>query len=686
MGDASADLGHDAGMTEEWERLEGAPLPLGVSWVESEQAYNFALYSKHAQAVTLLLYDEHDFSAPLRAVPFVFPRNKTNRVWHMRLAAASIAAARYYAYQIDGPFDPQAGHRFDGEKLLLDPYATEVFFPPAFSRAAAQRAGSNAGQAPLGVLPPRQKSDAPPPRPGPRYEHDLVIYELHVRGFTRRDNSGVAETARGTFAGIIAKIPYLQQLGVTAVELMPVHQFDPQEGNYWGYMTLNFFAPHLAYSQQNSPDGAVTEFRAMVDALHQAGIEVYLDVVYNHTGEGDASGPTYSFRGIDNSSYYALDPADMARYANYSACGNDLRTAHPVVRRMVVDSLRYWRSQMGVDGFRFDLASIFTRNDDGSMNLDDPAIITEISGDPDLADVRLIAEPWQGEPGGGYLIGRAFPGMSWGQWNDHFRDTVRRFVRGDAGCVPDLMTRLYGSTDLLPDTMMDAFRRYQSVNFVDAHDGLNLCDLVSYNNPGQNSWNCGFQGTRAVPPDVVALRKQQVKNFFCLLMLANGTPMFVAGDEFMHTQFGNANPWDQDNETTWLDWSLAESNADVLRFFRMMIAFRKAHPTIGRSTGWLDDVTWHGIGPAPDVAPESHSVAYHLRGRSVGDVDLYVMINGWWQDLAFTVQAPGRWVRIVDTAQQSPADIVVEGAAPEAERHYTVAARSIVVLSGLRQP
>ena len=673
-------------MTEEWEPFEGAPVPLGVTWIEVERAYNFAIYSKHAETVTLLLYGEDDFATPLSSIAFDFPRNKTNRMWHLRVPAAAIPDARYYAYRMTGPFAPHEGHRFDGQKILLDPYATAVFFPPAFSRGAACRQGSNAGQAPLGVLPPRQVATAPVAS-GPRYGHDLVIYEVHVRGFTRRDNSGVPAAARGTFAGIIAKIPYLQHLGVTAVELMPVHQFDPQEGNYWGYMTLNFFAPHLGYAQQDPPGGAVAEFRRMVDQLHKAGIEVYLDVVYNHTTEGGVLGPTYSFRGIDNSTYYALAPDDLASYANYSACGNDLRTAHPTVRRLVVDSLRYWRCRMGVDGFRFDLASIFTRGDDGGMNLVDPAIISEISGDPDLADVRLIAEPWQGAPGGGYLIGRAFPGMTWAQWNDHFRDGIRGFVKGDDNLVPALMTRLYGSTDLFPDSMIDAFRRYQSINYVDAHDGLNLCDLVSYNDHGQNSWNCGFQGTNEVPSEVAVLRKQQVKNFFCLLMLANGTPMFVAGDEFMHTQFGNANPWDQDNETTWLDWSLAETNADILRFFRLMIAFRKAHPTIGRSIGWGSDVTWHSIGPSPDLSPGSHSLAYHLRGATVGDIDLYVMINMWWQDLVFAIQAPGPWARVVDTALPSPADIVQGDAAPTIpDRRCAVAARSIVVLRSLAAP
>lgn len=669
-------------MVVEWERTEGAPSPLGATWIDEEQAYNFAIYSKHAEQVTLLLYDDHDFATPRYSIPFEFPRNKTNRIWHVRVPAAMAEGTRYYGYRIAGPFDASQGQRFDDQKILLDPYATGVFFPPGHHRAAARRPGSNAGEAPLGVLPPRKAPDASDRPSRPRYGHDLIIYEMHVRGFTQRENSGVADAERGTFAGIVAKIPYLQRLGVTAVELLPVQQFDPQEGNYWGYMTLNFFSPHLSYGRDGSPEGAIADFKWAVDELHKAGIEVFLDVVYNHTTEMGVNGPTYCFRGIDNSSYYALDPSDLATYANYSACGNDLRTAHPVVRRLVVDSLRYWTREMGVDGFRFDLASIFARNDDGTINLEDPPIISEIAGDPDLIDARLIAEPWQGEPGSGYMMGRAFPGKTWSQWNDHFRDTTRGFVRGEGDLVSALMTRLYGSTDLLPDTKIDAFRRYQSVNYIDCHDGLNMNDLVSYTSDAEHSWNCGYEGCSGAPLGVVNLRRQQIKNFCCLLMLSNGTPMFVAGDEFMQTQRGNSNPWDQDNDTTWPDWTLTGTNADVLRFFQMMIAFRKTHPSIGRSTGWGADVTWHGVGSVPDQTPDSHTVAFHLRGAAVADADIYVMVNSYWDDLVFTIQPPGSWSRIVDTALPSPSDILDAASAPAVrDGRYPVAARSIVVLT-----
>jgi isoamylase len=665
---------------DEWQQRQGAPSPLGVTWIESEQAYNFAIYSKNATAVNLLLYAEQDLVNPLQQVPFAFPDNKTGRIWHHRISAQAIGTAKYYAYRVNGPAVPLQGDRFDPEKILLDPYARGVFFPPAYSRDAAINAGSDAGRAPLGLLPDRASvpNDIGDP---PRHGHDLVIYEMHVRGFTRRANSNVPVNQRGTFAGIIAKIPYLTALGITAIELLPVHQFEPQTDNYWGYMTLNFFSPHAQYASDGTAAGAITEFRSMVEQLHAAGIEVFLDVVYNHSAEMGAGGPTYSFRGLDNSTYYALSPVpDLSNYVNYSGCGNDLRATHPTVRRLVVDSLRYWMG-FGVDGFRFDLASIFARNDDGSLNLDDPPVITEINADPLLTNARLIAEPWDAGTDG-YLMGRAFPGTTWRQWNDHFRDTVRSFIKSDPGLVPDLMTRLYGSTDLFYDTLADSYRRFQSINYVDCHDGLNLYDLVSYTNDSQRSWNGGYEGNAAVPAEVMSLRRRQVKNFCCVLMLANGTPMFVAGDEFLHTQGGNSNSYDQDNETTWIDWALADANADILRFFQIMIAFRKAHPSLGRSVGWGVDVTWYGLQGVPDSSPSSRSLAFHLRGSAVKDQDIYAMINAHWQPLSFDLPAIP-WRRVVDTSLASPDDIVPDAAAPPVPAApYELAARSIAVLIG----
>jgi len=672
-----------------WEKAEGAPSPLGATWVESYRAYNFALYSRHATAVTLLLYDDRDFANPVYQFRFDPLANKTGRIWHCWLDADKAPGAKYYAYRVEGPDDPGGGHRFDPQKILFDPYAPALFFPPVYSRGAAARPGANDGQAPLGVLPAKEEAYAWGSQRRPRHTHDTVIYELHVKGFTARDNSGVSPDKRGTFAGVIEKIPYLKELGVTVVELLPVHQYDPQEGNYWGYMTMHFLSPHRDYAAGDP----AREFRDMVKAFHAAGIEVVLDVVYNHSSEGDQNGPTYSYRGIDNSSYYLLTP-DLRYYNNDTGCGNTLRCAHASVRALIQQSLRYWSGEMRVDGFRFDLASIFTRNSDGSVNLYDPPVIAEISQYARSADVRLIAEAWDISA---YQLGRNFPGLTWMQWNGKFRDDARSFVRSDPGMVGALMQRLYGSDDLFPDSLDTSYRPHQSVNFVTAHDGFCLYDLVSYNwkhneaNGNRNtdgtdhnlSWNCGWEGDQNAPDDVMALRRRQVKNFCCLLMLANGTPMFVAGDEFMNTQRGNNNPYNQDNEISWLDWDLLERNRDIFRFFARMIAFRKAHPTLGRSLYWRDDVSWYGAIGQPDLSYDSHTLAYWLRGESIGDVDLYVMINAYWEDLVFNIQAsqPGGWWRAVDTGLPSPDDIADPGnEARVVGAQYTVKAHSVVVL------
>jgi isoamylase len=662
------------------ELTEGHPFPLGVSWSDSDGSYNFALYSRDATAVSLLLYGPDRFDVPLADIEFHHPENKTGRVWHRAVSAAAARNARYYAYRVDGPNEARTGQRFDPEKILLDPYARGVFFPPGHSRAAACMPGSNAGKAPLGVLPDRRESDWQRRRKEPTERRALVIYELHVRGFTRRPNSGVAEELRGTFAGIAAKIPYLKDLGITAVELLPIHQFDPLESNYFGYMTLNFFSPHIRYASRPEPGAALSEFRSMVEELHAAGIEVLLDVVYNHTTEADMRGPTYSFRGIDNSVYYALDPLTLSHYVNHSGCGNDLRTSHPAVRQLITDSLRYWTEQTNVDGFRFDLASIFAFSEEGQLNLNDAPIISEISGDPDLARLRLIAEPWAADDSG-YVMGRSFPGNTWHQWNDHFRDTVRRFLKGDDDLIDDLKTRIYGSTDLFPDDLLNAYRRSQSINFVDCHDGPNLCDLVSFTYDRFHSWNCGHEGTLDVPDDVARLRHRQVKNFCCLLMLSNGTPMFLAGDEFMNTQGGNPDPYDQDNETTWLDWSRLETHADIHRFFKRMIQFRKSHPSIARDVGWGSDITWLSPdGPSASGA-ESHAVGYHLSGLRVGDLDIAVLISAHWEYVRFELPGSAGWRRIVDTSLQSPADFVDEqSAGTVGGACYVLPPRSVAVL------
>jgi len=675
-----------------WLATEGSPSPLGVTWIEEEQAFNFALYSKHASQVTLLLYTESDLVNPYHSYRFDPLVNKSGRVWHCRLKADAIPKAKYYGYAVGGANEPGQGKRFDDQKVLFDPYAGALFRPEHFSREAARLPGSNAGRAPLGVIVTDHAFDWTGDRP-PTHTSDTVIYELHVRGFTMRVNSGVPVEQRGTYAGLIKKIPYLKELGITAIELLPVFQQDPQEGSYWGYMPLSFFSPNHEYAIAQSSEEVINEFRGMVKAMHAAEIEVILDAVYNHTAEGDEKGPTYSYRGIDNDTYYLLQP-DRTHYRNDTGAGNTLNCANRYVRKMIVDSLNFWVKEMHVDGFRFDLASIFTRNEDGSVNLYDPPVIAEIGDSRRLAARRLIAEAWDLSS---YELGRSFPGLPWLQWNGKFRDDLRAFAKGDPGMVPAAMTRIYGSSDLFPDDIMNAYHAYQSVNFITCHDGFCLYDLVSYNQKhneanGHNntdgadynlSWNCGWEGDENVPPEVMALRKRQVKNFCCLLLLSNGTPMFCAGDEFMNTQKGNNNPYNQDNETTWVDWDLLRENQDIFRFFKKMIAFRKSHPSLGRSRFWREDVRWYGVGEAPDLSFDSHTLAFCLHGASQNDTDVYVMINAFWQELTFLVQEgqANEWRRVVDTSLPSPSDFCEPGREqPLQSLSYKVGPRSAVVL------
>jgi len=672
-------------------------LPLGATWIEEEHAYNFSLYAQHVESVVLLLFSENELASPLLEYRLDPRVNKTWNIWHCRVAAEAQSAC-YYAYRIDGPRSGESGnwHAYDPEKILLDPFAKEVFFPPEFDRAAAERPGSNLGRGPLGVLPRRGRDPEEETDEAPRHEsHSIVIYEMHVRGFTRSPSSGVAPERRGTYAGVVDRIPYLKELGVTMVELQPVQQFDPQEGNYWGYMTLNFFAPQSEYAvdRRNARD----EFRAMVRALHEAGIEFALDVVYNHTAEGGHGGPTYSFRGIDNSAYYVIsgDPANP--YRDYTGCGNTLACTSICTSTLILDSLRYWVTEMCVDGFRFDLASVLARGPDRSFATAGTSLLAAIRTDPILRHVHLIAEPW--DAGWAYQLGTQFPGPGWCQWNGRFRDDVRRFVRGDAGMVGAIMLRLYGSDDLFPDNTRDARRPFETINYITCHDGFTLYDTVAYNekrnwpNGHGNSdgtsdnlsWNCGWEGDEDVPAAVMALRKRQAKNLFCLLLLANGVPMFAAGDEFLRTQRGNSNPYNQDNETTWVDWSCKERHADHFRLAKLMIAFRKSHPTIGRTHFWRSDVHWYGVGPSVDLSFDSHSVAYCLHGASQGDCDLYVMINAYHEPLDFEIQESpaGGWRLAIDTGLESPLDIAEPGEEPAASSlRYRVLPRSVVVLLG----
>lgn len=683
-------LGHLA-TVEAWEIEEGAPAPWGATWVEEVQAWNFALYTRYATSVTLLLYGKKDLTEPVLTRVLEPLANKTGRIWHVMVPRADAKGAAYYAWRVDGPHDPGTGQLFDSSKVLSDPFAHRLQFSPDYSRAlAAQRGAANDGKAILGVLPGPKKAFDWEGVPAPRHASETVIYETHVKGFTQRDES-VPEEKRGTYAGIVEKIPYLQKLGVTVLELLPVHQFDPQEGSYWGYMTLNFFAPHQQYAATADPVG---EFREMVKALHAAGIELWLDVVYNHTTEGDENGPTLSLRGIDNSSFYLINPDGY--YINDSGCGNTTDASEPPFRAIVMRSLRFWAEEMGVDGFRFDLASILTRDETGAV-AKLPPMITEISGLAAEMDFKVIAEAWDMAA---YQLGQGFPGIMWRQWNGKFRDDVRSFVKGDAGKVPALMARVYGSSDLFPDGPGDMYRPYQSVNFITAHDGFCLYDLVSYNEKhneanghdntdGANdnlSWNCGHEGDEDVPEEVAKLRRRQLRNFAALLMLSNGVPMMVAGDEFANTQRGNNNPYNQDNEITWLDWARLDSHQKLFDFWAGMIAFRKAHRSIGRSRFWRDDVTWLGAGsPDPDLG--GNAVAWVLSGAAYDEPDIYVMVNSGHEPVPFTLHRgqPDDWKLIVDTASGKAPKSAAKAPALEAPA-VTLAPYSVVVLVSTAAP
>jgi glycogen operon protein len=694
-----ADSPRSSASFDEWDRKEGTPGPMGVTWIPSLKAWNFALYSRRATSVTLLLYGADDPVNPVFEARLDPRTNKSARIWHCWVAADRAQGAVFYAYRVDGRHDPTAGFLFDPQKILLDPFAPAVHFPPDYSRAAACVPGPNYGRAPLGVLPHSI------PQPGKEAErlqrpsHDLIIYELHVRAFTARSNSGISPEKRGTFAGLVDKIPYLKQLGITAVELMPVHQCDPQEGSFWGYMTLNFFSPHQGYAAAKTSDGAAEEFRAMVEAFHDNGIEVWLDVVYNHTSEAGMDGPTYSYRGIDNQSYYLLT-GDRSRYRDDTGCGNTLRCDHPMVRQLILESLSYWINHMKVDGFRFDLASVFTRRSDGSMDLEHPSLISDISFLGSRHGVRMIAEAWDIES---YLLGRAFPGLNWRQWNGKYRDDIRDFVRGVSGRVGALMQRLYGSDDLFPDDLENSYRPFQSLNFITAHDGFCLYDLVSYNNKhneangwgntdgtdDNRSWNCGWEGDVGAPAEVLALRRRQVRNFMCLLMLSNGSPMICAGDEFLATHRGNNNPYNQDNEINYLDWELLEINRDIFRFVQGMITFRKSHESIARSQFWREDIHWFGArGKDVDFSPGGHTLAYCLHGASLNDDDIYVMVNAAPEEVRFRIQEgrPLDWLLVADTSLPSPLDFVEPADRKSlTSLDYLVGGRSVVVFCRLRR-
>jgi isoamylase len=675
----------------------GTSSPLGAT--PSRDGVNYSVFSRHATGIALLLFDHADDAGAAREIRLDPAVNHTYHYWHVFVPG--VTAGQLYGYRVEGPADPARGLRFDSSKVLLDPYARAVVVPDGYRRAAAIGPGDNTATAMKSVVVDPSaydwEGDTPLETPSPR----TIVYEMHVRGFTRHPSSGVGEKTRGTFAGLIEKIPYLQRLGITAVELLPVFQFDAQDCppgkvNYWGYAPVSFFAPHQAYSSRRDPLGPVDEFRDMVKALHRAGIEVILDVVFNHTAEGDEQGPTLCLRGLDNAEYYLLGE-DRSRYVDYTGTGNTLKANHPVVRRLILDSLRYWVQAMHVDGFRFDLASVLARDASGQP-LPNPPVLWDIESDPVLAGSKLIAEAWDA---GLYQVGR-FVGDSWKEWNGRFRDDVRAFFRGERGAVRRVADRLVGSPEIYGRKEREA---EQSVNFVTCHDGFTLNDLVSYDRKhneangedsrdgadDNRSWNCGVEGPTD-DPAVEALRNRQVKNFLTVTLLSLGMPMILMGDEVRRTQGGNNNAYCQDNETSWFDWTLLQKHADLLRFVtllnerRLQRGMEREHRRVSLNQMIRKaNHAWHGVTcERPDWSDDSHSLAFAAELPQAG-LFVYLILNAYWEPLTFELpprsDAAAPWRRWIDTSLVSPADIVPWAAAPALSLPaYRAGARSVVVL------
>jgi glycogen operon protein len=676
----------------------GQSYPLGAT--VCPDGVNFSVYSKRSEAMELLLFDAVDAAGPSRVIRLE-PREKHRKFHYWHVFVPDLKAGQMYAYRARGPYQPDLGLRFDASKVLLDPYGRSVAVPANYNRIAAHRPGDNTAIAMKSMVVDTSQYDWEGDKPLYRPFSKTVIYEMHVGGFTRHPSSGVAPDRRGTYSGVVEKIPYLKDLGVTAVELLPVFQFDTQEAfhgltNYWGYNPVSFFAPHVGYSSQHDPMNALDEFRDMVKALHRAGIEVILDVVYNHTAEGNADGPTFCFKGLENTTYYMLQDTD-GDYANYSGTGNTLNANHAVVRRLIRHSLQYWVQEMHVDGFRFDLASVLSRDRTGRP-LSNPPILWDIETDPILSGTKLIAEAW--DAAGLYQVGSFF-GDHWKEWNGRFRDDVRAFIKGDAGCAGKVAWRFLASPDIYGHQQREP---EQSVNFVTSHDGFTLNDLVAYNekhnlaNNEQNrdgdnhnlSWNCGVEGPTD-DPSIESLRKRQIKNLLTINLLALGVPMLLMGDEVRRTQQGNNNAYCQDNEISWFDWGLLDEHAEIHRFVKLLIRFRLSLP--GREEQRLSlaevihqaQIQWHGVKlHQPDSNPESRSVAFTVQGRLN---QFHIIFNAYWEALPFELPplpeetAEDGWCRLIDTSLDAPDDICTPSEAYRArDKYYPVQPRSVVLL------
>jgi len=675
----------------------GKSYPLGATY--SESGVNFSVFAEFAEGVDLLFFDHESDAVPTQVFELKPQDHRTFNYWHIFISG--VKPGQRYGYRVKGPYDPHGGHRYNSDKLLIDPYGKALAIPRAYDPQQASGQGANASYAIKSVVFDRRAYDWEGDQLLNQPYSELTIYELHVGGFTRSPSSRVAKNKRGTFAGLVEKIPYLKALGINCVELMPVqqfeeHSFQPHLSNYWGYNPISFFVPHAGYSASNDPLRVVDEFRDMVKALHKAGISVILDVVFNHTSEGNELGPTQSFKGFSNRVYYLLSN-DRRYYSNFSGCGNTLNANRSVVRRLILDCLKYWVAEMHVDGFRFDLASTFSRDEFGSP-LENSPILWDIETDPVLASAKIIAEPW--DAAGLYQVG-SFAGHRWSEWNGRFRDDVRRFIKSDDGMTQHLAARLTGSGDLFsrPGSLPN-----RSINFITCHDGFTLYDQVSYNEKhnlenGEGnkdgadanfSWNCGVEGPTE-DPEIQALRKRQMKNMLTLLLISEGTPMLLMGDEIMRSQNGNNNAWCQDNETSWFNWEDVDNNKDILRFVKKLIVSHKQLEVLHLDEFWMapasavyPHLAWHGVKLyQPDWGPKSRTLAFTLHHISAGD-HLHAMINAHWEPMFFELPTPGdgeAWHRVVDTYRESPDDFIDIDKAPLCvNRKILVQSRSIVIL------
>jgi isoamylase len=676
----------------------GSHLPLGAT--AEADGVNFAVYSPRATRLWLRLYRAALDLTPITEIELKPAAHRSSGFWHVFVAGAR--PGWFYTWRADGPDEPAAGLKFDARRELLDPWARLVN-DELWERDAALEGGlASAMRAEIAAP---DDYDWEGDRPLRRPLHDAVIYELHVGGFTCHPSARVANP--GTFAGLVEKIPYLQALGITEVELLPVFAFDNQDvplataaiglHNFWGYSPVGFFAPHGAYAASDDPR---REFRDMVKALHAAGIGVILDVVLNHTAEGGADGPTICYKGLVNELFYLLDPKDRSKYLDVTGCGNTISSNQALVAQWLLDCLRYWAVEMHIDGFRFDLAGVLSRDEEGKPLAHAP-VIAAIELAPELAGAHLIAEAW--DAGGIYQVG-SFPGFRWAEWNDRYRDTVRRFLRGEPGRLGELATRIAGSSDLYA---WAGKAPQNGINFVTCHDGFTLYDLVSYDRKHNNangehnrdgrdenfSWNSGLEGATD-DDEIQALRAQRARNFMAILLLSQGVPMLTAGDEVLRTQRGNNNAYCQDNDISWLDWSFAPAARAMLRFTRELIALRHRHPSLRRTRflnghveGMPAEIQWYGesLDPPAWNDPDARVLCFTLAGVTPQERALHVMIN-----MASTVRTlplpnPGarNWVRIADTTLTAPDDIVPAGVAVLSDR-YALGPHGIAIFEDTR--